>query len=198
MNTKEIADRIDHILKAYPEPGLREEIIKLRNELRPPLKDASPVVYWRYKYKGPPDYSCIGIVDKFRNGVYDHNGDFHSVHSIEWVDAPITRSQEVRGLPGELVKHNGKTYKILEIVPVDEWHKTVHSIVWRMVPRDDACEYTIALREEMERTDDYRSDHTATRQEAMDEVPVRNKAIRNHIQSAIVALNAALQEDSDG
>lgn len=47
MTHKDIAERIDRALKAYPEPGLREEMEKLRDTLNLSQFKPGALVWWR-------------------------------------------------------------------------------------------------------------------------------------------------------
>jgi hypothetical protein len=113
MTNKEIAERGMELLDG------KDAIQNLRaffNELDPPKPQ--PVVWWRVA----GDKWYIGIVEYYNaQGVYDASGTFRYFSDIEWKPARILADDEVAGAPDELIRHNGKMYKLLEIPPVSEW-----------------------------------------------------------------------------
>jgi hypothetical protein len=93
MTNKQIAERINKALKAYPEPGLREAMQSLRNELDPPRPEPDTYVWWRYTHNRSPEW----YLGECRESGVDHFGSDYLVpwSEIEWKPARMLADDEV-------------------------------------------------------------------------------------------------------
>jgi hypothetical protein len=122
MTNKEIAERLRELAQAMrvaeiPMPHVIEEVA---DTLDSPKPKPGTLVWWREVFFGASKKWQLG--EATWEGIHGLGSEgLMTWGDVEYKPARILSDDEVAGIPGELIRHNGKTYKILEIPPMWEW-----------------------------------------------------------------------------